>query len=351
MIRRALIAAAFVLALAGQLRADCSGLTTNLNLADCTIGTSRSISDPAWINNFKLLDLGAVAPLVITTPGSPSPMLSLGTVGETKGGTGQTTFTLGDTLYATGTNTLGKLNGNVATTRKFRQQHGNGTAVTSDSWDTIAAGDITSGVIATARIVNSPSNSRCLRTDSSGLIQGATTDCAAAGAGDSVQVNTTNVTDANFADATPAALNGGTNVTWRTSGTGPASISAHIRAADATNIGVATISAQTFAGKKTFTGGTVGAGPQGSASLTPGSITANTCSDVSLGVTVQTSDTVTQAAVGDGCVLGTPAAGPGTHISATCYFSAASTAKVRFCNSNTSNQTATTGTYKVTALQ
>jgi hypothetical protein len=175
--RKSLLAVVLVLVVAAEARATCSGTTPNLGLADCTIGTARSVSDPAWINNFKLLDIGVTAPLVITGAGSASPVLSLGTVSATKGGTGQTTFTLGDTLYASGTTTLSKLNGNVTTTRKFREQHGNGTSVTVNAWDTIQAADITSGIIAAARIVNSPSNSRCLRLDSSGLIQVAGADC------------------------------------------------------------------------------------------------------------------------------------------------------------------------------
>jgi len=78
------------------------------------------------------------------------------------------------------------------------------------------------------------------------------------------------------------------------------------------------------------------------ASITlPGATTilANTCLD--LGVDV------TGCAVNAECFVSTPPSGPGTNINSSCYISAADTAQIRFCNSGTSNQTATTGTYSV----
>lgn len=118
--------------------ASCSS-TPNLGLNDCSLGTARSVVDPAWVANFLKLDFNFHTPLARSGVD-----ISLGTVPEAKGGTNQMTYVTGDTLHATATNTLGKLTGNISITRKFRQQHGNGSAVTSDNWDGITEPDLPS---------------------------------------------------------------------------------------------------------------------------------------------------------------------------------------------------------------
>lgn len=65
-----------------------------------------------------------------------------GTLDETKGGTGLSTYTLGDTIYASAANTLAKLSGNATTTRKFLRQTGTGAASAAPAWDTLVAGDL-----------------------------------------------------------------------------------------------------------------------------------------------------------------------------------------------------------------
>lgn len=52
--------------------------------------------------------------------------ITSGLVGPTKGGTGLTSYTLGDTLYASATDTLAKLAGNTANIPKVEVQTGNG---------------------------------------------------------------------------------------------------------------------------------------------------------------------------------------------------------------------------------
>ena len=66
-----------------------------------------------------------------------------GTLGSTYGGTGQSTYTLGDTLYSNGTNTLAKLPGQTTTTQKFLSQTGDGANSAAPVWDTISSGSIT----------------------------------------------------------------------------------------------------------------------------------------------------------------------------------------------------------------
>lgn len=68
-----------------------------------------------------------------------------GTVDETNGGTGNNTYTTGDTLYSSATNTLAKLSGNTTTTKKYLSQTGTGSASQAPAWDEINLGTDTAG--------------------------------------------------------------------------------------------------------------------------------------------------------------------------------------------------------------
>lgn len=72
-----------------------------------------------------------------------------GTLDETNGGTGNATYTTGDTLYSSAANTLAKLAGNTTTTKKFLGQTGNGSISAAPVWEQPAASDIT-GLAASA---------------------------------------------------------------------------------------------------------------------------------------------------------------------------------------------------------
>jgi hypothetical protein len=65
-----------------------------------------------------------------------------GALGATNGGTGQSSYAVGDTLYSGSTNTLTKLSGNTTTTKKFLTQTGTGSASAAPSWDVVSSGDI-----------------------------------------------------------------------------------------------------------------------------------------------------------------------------------------------------------------
>jgi hypothetical protein len=90
-----------------------------------------------------------------------------GTLTETRGGTNQTSYTLGDILYASGANALAKLNGNTTSTNKFLCQTGNGSISAAPAWCALIAGDIPSldaakistGTLATARLGSGTANS------------------------------------------------------------------------------------------------------------------------------------------------------------------------------------------------
>jgi hypothetical protein len=72
-----------------------------------------------------------------------------GTLDETNGGTGNSTYATGDTLYSSADNTLAKLAGNTTTTKKFLGQTGNGSISAAPVWEQPAASDIT-GLAASA---------------------------------------------------------------------------------------------------------------------------------------------------------------------------------------------------------
>jgi hypothetical protein len=68
-----------------------------------------------------------------------------GTVAETRGGTNQTSYALGDLLYSSASNTLSKLAGNTTTTKKMLTQTGNGTISAAPAWGTLSTTDISEG--------------------------------------------------------------------------------------------------------------------------------------------------------------------------------------------------------------
>jgi len=71
-------------------------------------------------------------------------------IGAIYGGTGQTSYATGDTLYASATNTLSKLAGNTTTTKNFLTQTGTGTASAAPVWGTISSADVSGlGTMAT----------------------------------------------------------------------------------------------------------------------------------------------------------------------------------------------------------
>lgn len=65
-----------------------------------------------------------------------------GVVAATKGGTAQSAYATGDTLYASAANTLAKLPGNATTAKNFLTQTGTGAASQAPAWGAIAAVDV-----------------------------------------------------------------------------------------------------------------------------------------------------------------------------------------------------------------
>lgn len=80
-------------------------------------------------------------------PSLDAAKITTGSFGVSQGGTGLTSFALGDTIYASAANTLSKLSGNTTTTARFLRQVGDGTNSAAPTWGLITAADISSGVL------------------------------------------------------------------------------------------------------------------------------------------------------------------------------------------------------------
>ena len=78
----------------------------------------------------------------ITAAEYVSEVLDVNAVLTTQGGTNIKTYTLGDTLYASATNTLAKLAGNTTTTKRFLSQTGTGSVSAAPSWEVLDPSDI-----------------------------------------------------------------------------------------------------------------------------------------------------------------------------------------------------------------
>lgn len=142
---------------------------------------SLDYNQPSNINNTGVIPVvngtvnastGWIITTTVTTVGTDAityTQFVYSTQPATKGGTGQTTYALGDTLYSDATNSLAKLSGNTTATKKFLSQTGTGTVSAAPSWlqpattdlsdvtattdfsGTIAVGNVTTLVVSYAR--------------------------------------------------------------------------------------------------------------------------------------------------------------------------------------------------------
>jgi hypothetical protein len=98
---------------------------------------------------YQVLAMGASAPEWGAVNLSNSSAVS-GSLGPTFGGTGQSTYVLGDIIYSNATNNLARLAGQITTTQKFLSQTGDGVNSAAPSWVQVASGDISGlGTMAT----------------------------------------------------------------------------------------------------------------------------------------------------------------------------------------------------------
>lgn len=73
---------------------------------------------------------------------------------ETYGGTGQSSYALGDILYSSAPDTLSKLSGNTTTTKKILTQTGTGAVSAAPVWDDLSGSDITGAALVKADDTN-----------------------------------------------------------------------------------------------------------------------------------------------------------------------------------------------------
>lgn len=115
-----------------------------------TLYYDNNVSPPQWKTGSISTILGYI-PIQLTSLSASSPLnydntsgvFSLtGTVSVLNGGTGLSSYTVGDMLYASASNTISRISGNTSTTKKFLSQTGTGTASNAPIWDTISASSI-----------------------------------------------------------------------------------------------------------------------------------------------------------------------------------------------------------------
>lgn len=122
------------------------GSTSNrIDVSDDGDGTATIDISSSYIGQTSITTLGTIG--TGTWQGT--------VVDEVYGGTGQSSYTLGDTLYASAANTLSKLSGNTTTTKQFLSQTGDGVNSAAPAWVAITAGDVpTADLAGTSNQVN-----------------------------------------------------------------------------------------------------------------------------------------------------------------------------------------------------
>lgn len=130
---------------AGQVQAG-AGLTKTGNTID-VVGTANRI-----VVNADSIDIDAnyagqntIVTLGTVTTGT----WNATTIATTRGGTGLTSYVLGDLLYASAANTLTTLAGSTVAAKRFLTQTGNGTVSAAPAWGQVTASDIQSGLALT----------------------------------------------------------------------------------------------------------------------------------------------------------------------------------------------------------
>lgn len=129
---------------------------------------------------------------------------------------------------------------------------GSGDAFQVNSTGAIAAatGITSSGTITFTSLAGG--GTQCLQTNNSGVISATGSACGSGGSGDSISINGSAATDANFINT--AASGTTASVTWALNTvTAPDEVSLTIGTASATEAGIITTGTQTLAGAKTFT--------------------------------------------------------------------------------------------------
>lgn len=120
-----------------------SGLTySSASFVKMTSSGTFSLDTATYLTGNQSITLSGDA----SGTGTTSIAVTLATVGATKGGTGQTSYTLGDILYCSASNVLSKLAGNTTSGKQFLVQTGTGTVSAAPAWASIASSDVTTAL-------------------------------------------------------------------------------------------------------------------------------------------------------------------------------------------------------------
>lgn len=130
----------------------------NLLIGSGTAWVSNAMSGDITISNTGVTAIGA-SKVTNTMLAGGIGNSKLDVIETAKGGTGLTTYTLGDTLYCSAGNILAKLAGNTTTTKKFLSQTGDGTISAAPSWSTVVKGDVGLGNVDNTSDANKPISS------------------------------------------------------------------------------------------------------------------------------------------------------------------------------------------------
>ena len=132
------------------------GTMASITFSADTTGTIADGSAPGRLQ-FNVTPNGALLPvaaMTIVNNGNVSFAANIvagtwqaTTIGSIYGGTGQSTYTLGDTLYSSAANTLSKLAGNITAVKQYLSQTGTGVVSNAPSWATIDGADVTGAAL------------------------------------------------------------------------------------------------------------------------------------------------------------------------------------------------------------
>lgn len=130
---------------AGQLNAG-AGLTKTGNTIDA-VGTADRITVNA--DSIDIASTYAGQTSIVTLGTVTTGTWNATTIATTRGGTGLTSYVLGDLIYASAANTLATLAGNTTAAKRFLTQTGTGTVSAAPVWSAISVSDIGSGAALT----------------------------------------------------------------------------------------------------------------------------------------------------------------------------------------------------------
>lgn len=134
-------------------------LTINGSAQDLSANRVWTITTTGTVNRITVTGGAGLTPTIdiAATYAGQASIVTVGTIttgtwngspiGPTYGGTGITSYTLGDTLYASATNVLSKLPGNITTGKLFLSQTGTGVVSAAPVWSAMAGTDITGAAL------------------------------------------------------------------------------------------------------------------------------------------------------------------------------------------------------------